>query len=410
MAGYLERMIDRLLRDLLSDLPAVVIVGPRASGKTTTASRYAATIVRLDRPDEAAAFRADPDAALRGLHEPVLLDEWQMVPEALGAVKRAVDDDPRPGRFLLTGSVRAELDVPTWPGTGRLVRVPLYGMTVREQLGRLETAPLVDRLARGDDLLVPPDPPDLRGYVELALRGGFPEAALALSEPARLRWLESYVDQLLTRDVLHLAARRDQSRLRRFFEAYALGSAGVVEEKTLFEAAGINRKTALAYERLLTDLLVVEAIPAWTSNRLKRLVLMPKRYLVDPALGAGVLRLDANGVLRDAGLLGRILDTFVMAQIRSEIAVAETRPRLYHLRDHHGRHEIDVLAELAGGDVVAIEVKAGIAVGHEDVRHLRWLASRLEDRFRGGVVLYTGRRTYELGERTFAAPISTLWT
>jgi len=125
MTRYKERAADRLIHELLLELPALLVVGPRATGKTTTASRHAATTIQLDRPGEAAAFRADPDAALRGLEEPVLLDEWQAAPEVLGAVKRAVDADPRPGRFLLTGSVRADLDAPTWPGTGRLVRVPL---------------------------------------------------------------------------------------------------------------------------------------------------------------------------------------------------------------------------------------------------------------------------------------------
>lgn len=108
MAEYHPRSADRLIGDLLGELPALLIVGPRACGKTTTASRHAATIVRLDRPAEAVAFRADPDAALRGLDEPVLLDEWQAAPEVLGAVKRAVDTDPRPGRYILTGSVRAD--------------------------------------------------------------------------------------------------------------------------------------------------------------------------------------------------------------------------------------------------------------------------------------------------------------
>jgi len=104
-------------------LPAVLLVGPRATGKATTARRLSASVVRLDRPAEAAAFSADPDAALSRLTEPVLLDEWQAVPDVLGAVERAVDDDPRPARFLLTGSVRADLDAATWPGTGRLVRL-----------------------------------------------------------------------------------------------------------------------------------------------------------------------------------------------------------------------------------------------------------------------------------------------
>src|SRR5256885_4001 len=98
---YVSRLVDVRLRELFAQLPAVLITGPRATGKTTTARALAATFVRLDREAEATVFRADPDAALRGLPEPVLLDEWQVVPGILGAVKRAVDDDPRPGRFLL---------------------------------------------------------------------------------------------------------------------------------------------------------------------------------------------------------------------------------------------------------------------------------------------------------------------
>ena len=116
---YLPRLVDSVLGELVVGLPAVLLVGPRASGKTTTARRHARSVIRLDRPAEAAVVAVDPDVALAGLEEPVLIDEWQVVPDVLGAVKRAVDDDPRPGRFLLTGSVRAELAASGWPATGR---------------------------------------------------------------------------------------------------------------------------------------------------------------------------------------------------------------------------------------------------------------------------------------------------
>ena len=121
-------MVDDLIERLLPELPALFLVGPRATGKTTTAARYARTIVRLDREAEAVAFRADPDAAMRGLQEPILFDEWQLVPGVLAAIKRAVDAQPSPGRFLVTGSVRGDLEGELWPGTGRLTRVPIFGM------------------------------------------------------------------------------------------------------------------------------------------------------------------------------------------------------------------------------------------------------------------------------------------
>jgi uncharacterized protein len=328
----------------------------------------------------------------------------------LGAVKRAVDADPRPGRFLLTGSVRAELENAVWPGTGRLVRVAMYPMTVGEALGRTGAPTFFDRLAEGAELTAAADPPDLRGYVELALRGGFPDPALRLSGQPRQAWLESYVEDLLTHDIEAAEeGRRDSRRLRRYFEAYALSSAGATDRKTIYEAAEVNKATAAAYEGLLESLLVAEAVPAWRSNRLKRLVHQPKRYLVDPALIAAALRVDVAGAMRDGGLLGRVLDTFVAAQLRAELAVSASRPRLHHLRTAQGRHEVDLLGELAGGRLVGIEVKAGASASARDARHLAWLREELGERFAAGVVLHTGPRVYGLGERIVAAPICALW-
>lgn len=408
MANYCPRLVDPLIDALHAELPALLLVGPRAVGKTSTAERHAATTVRLDRVAEAAAFRADPDAALRDLEEPILLDEWQAVPAVLGAVKRAIDAESRPGRFLLTGSVRADLDADTWAGTGRVLRIAMYPLTVAEQLGQT-MRPFIGRLVAGDELVAGTDTPDLRGYVDLALRGGFPDATLNLSDKARRRWLASYVDQLVTRDALTIEPGRDPARLGRYLEAYALNAAGLVEDKTLYDAAGINRKTALAYDRLLQNLLVVDELPPWSSNRLKRLVRSPKRHLIDPSLLVGVLGLDTAAVMRDGDLLGRVLDTFVTAQIRAEVTLADTPTRLYHLRQEQGRHEIDLIIEIGGQRVIGIEIKATSAPTAKDARHLEWLRDQVGDRFITGVILHTGPTTYKLGERLTAAPISTLW-
>jgi uncharacterized protein len=409
---YIPRLADSRLEELFSELPALLMTGPRAAGKTTTARRHASTVVRLDSEVEAAAFRADPDVALRALAPPVLLDEWQAVPGVLGAVKRAVDEEAGAGRFLLTGSVRADLDVQTWPGTGRLVRVQLHGLTVREMTGRLVGEPFLDKLARADIEVfsLPGDPPDLLGYVELALRGGFPEAALHLAGTSRRAWLDGYLEQLLTRDIgaLH-GGRRDPRLLRRYFEALSLSSAGLAASKTLYEAAGIDRKTASAYDGLLTNLFVLETIPAWMSNRLSRLIKTGKRYLIDPSLIAAALRLDHTAVLRDGDLLGRVLDTFVLAQIRPEVQLSPSQPRLYHLRSRDDGHEIDLIAELPANDVLAIEIKATAAPTASDAKHLIWMRDRLGDRFLCGAVLHTGPRSFQLAKRILALPICALW-
>ncbi|HEY7201451.1 MAG TPA: DUF4143 domain-containing protein, partial [Candidatus Dormibacteraeota bacterium] len=241
------------------------------------------------------------------------------------------------------------------------------------------------------------------------LQGGFPDAALRPEPDLRQAWLDSYLEQLLTRDAESLVGLRDPTRLRRYFEVLALNSAGLPNARSLFDSAGLDRKTAIAYDQLLTNLLVLETLPAWTSNRLRRLVKTANRYLVDPALIGSALGLDETAVLRDGELLGRLIDTFVASQIRPELSLGRRRPRLYHLREKDGRREIDLVAELAAGDVVAIEVKATAAPGPDDARHLAWLRDTLDDRFLAGAVLHTGPRKYRLGERIHALPICTLW-
>jgi predicted AAA+ superfamily ATPase len=409
----MPRLVDLRLDALAPQLPAVMVTGARAAGKTTTLERRAATVVRLDVAAQAAAFEADPDAALRGLPEPVLLDEWQAVPGVLGAVRRAVEADPSGNRFLLSGSVHAELDHGVWAATGRIVRLSMYGMTLREQAGRIERASFWDRVAGGDQLSAAADTPDLRGYVELALRGGFPAAALRLTGVAHQAWMDSYLENLLTRDVPAAAGettrRRDPVRLRRYFESCAVNSTGDAEHKSIYESAGINRMTALDYDDLLTRLYVIDALPAWETNRLKRLTRAAKRYVVEPALVAAALRLDVAGVLADGNVLGRLLDTFVTAQLRPELTVSGSRPRLHHLRTQSAREEVDVVAELGGGRVIGVEVKADAAPGRRAARHLVWLRDRLGDRFVAGVVLHTGPRVFALDERIVAAPISSIW-
>ena len=408
---YTPRLVDHTLRELFAQLPALLITGPRATGKTTSAERHAETIVRLDREAEAGPFRDDPDAALRSLSAPILLDEWQAVPEVLGAVKRAVNEGSGPSRFLLTGSVRAQLDTQTWPGTGRLVHLRMWGLTVGELMRVPRREPFLQRLARGDLAAfdTPAETPDLRGYVDLALRGGYPEPALGLRGVARQAWLESYLSQLLTRDAESLKGLRDPGLLRNYFHALAVNSAGLATEKTLYDAAGIGRATAVSYERLLANLFVLDLLPAWSNNRLSRLIKAHKRYITDSALMAVSLAVDELGVMRDGRVLGQLIETFVLAQIRPEAELSTYRPHLYHAREKNGRHEIDLLAERSAGEIVAIEIKTTAAPGRSDARHLEWLRDRLGERFRAGAVLHTGPRPFRLGERIYALPICTLW-
>lgn len=411
VTSYVPRLIDRELADLLGEFAAVMVVGPRASGKTTSASRVSRTIVRLDRELEAVPVAADPDTVLAELEAPILLDEWQLVPSVLPAVKRQVDLDTTAGRFLLTGSVRADLLEPTWAATGRVVTLAQWGLTERELRRRIDLSPLIEELfdGAGATLASPAEPPNLKDYVELALRGTFPDVARRAGERSRRIWWDGYIHQLITRDASLADEHRDPAKLRRYLTALAANNAGVVEHKTLYDAAGVNRRTADAYDALFELLFALDRVPAWHNNRLNRITRTDKRYLVDPAMAASMLGLDLRSVLRNGDILGRLLDGFVLSQLRPEAAIAASRPRFHHLRLDGGSREIDLLAEARNGQVVAIECKATASPGQRDARHLAWLRDRIGDQFSAGVVFHTGPRVVQLGDRLHALPIASIW-
>jgi predicted AAA+ superfamily ATPase len=411
VSSYVPRLLDQELSEVLAVHPAVLVVGPRACGKTTTTRRVCRSVLRLDVPAQAAVVRADPDIALRGLDEPILIDEWQLVPDVLGAVKRAVDDDPRPGRFVLTGSSQADLSTAGWPATGRIVRLTMYPLVGRERHGDPTSTSLVDRIiTSGAEAFEGPSSGwDLHGYVAEALASGWPEALRVPGERARDRWLTSYVDHLVTREAPSLGVARDPARMRKYLQVVAANTAGVPTHKLLYDAAGIGRLPAAGYDDLLDTLMITDRIPAWAGNRMDRAIRLPKRYLIDPGLLVPLLRIDQRRVLRDGDLLGRLLDTFVAAQLRAECAVSVVGADLFHLRDANGRHEIDLLIEARDGHVIAVEVKATAAPSLADARHLEWLRERLGSTFAAGLVVHTGPRAFRLAERIIAVPIGSLW-
>ena len=412
MGTYVHRLLDSELREVVASHPAVLVVGPRACGKTTTTRRHCRSLLRLDVPSQAAVVRADPDAALRRLDEPILIDEWQLVPEILGAVKRAVDDDPHPGRFVLTGSSQADLTASGWPATGRVVRLTMYPLVGRERHGDPTLPSLVDRILNdGADALGGGAPGwDLHDYVGEALTSGWPEALRAPGERSRDRWLTGYIDHLVTREAPSLGIARDPIRMRKYLQVIAANTAGVPNHKLLYDAADIDRMTAVCYDNLLETLMITHRVPSWAGNRMDRAVRLPKRYLIDPGLLGPLLRIDRRRVFRDGDLLGRILDTLVAAQLRAECALSIIGADMFHLRDANGRHEIDLLIEARDGRVIAVEVKATAAPSPADARHLEWLHERLGSRLAAGLLVHTGPQAFRLTERVLAVPIGSLWT
>ena len=391
----------------------MLVTGPRAVGKTTTSQRLAASTLHLDRPEDRSIVLDDPDAAISVGPFPLLLDEWQHTPEVLGAVKRAVDSDRRPDRYIITGSARNDLIAGLWPGTGRFLDIQLWPLTGRERFGDAAAPSLFDRWDGPARFRVPSSPPDILGYLKIALAGGFPGVVEASDADRRARWMRSYVQVASTRDLGEFDSGsgrpRSPERMRRFMQAYALHTAGVVADTALAEAARLDRKTAARYHEILSVLRLAADVPAWRSNRLKRLTSTPKRYFADSGLAAWLAGVDFDAAWRDPDARGRLIDTYVAGQLRVEAEASSHPVYLHHLRSQRGEHEIDLIAEF-GFKVAAFEVKTGSAPTLNDARHIIWLRDQLPpERFAGGVVFHTGRHRRRLADGVEAVPIAGLW-
>lgn len=407
--NYLRRFVDDFLDETMPHLPAFMITGPRASGKTTTALERAASVVRLDEPAVADIFRDELDRYLTRLDAPILIDEWQYVPESLGAVKRAVDTDTGSGRFLITGSVRARHMQNTWPGTGRFTPVKMYGLTQAERTGHLDAVSFIDHIFAGD---LPnktfDSAPSTRDYLNLAAQGGFPESAVL--PPALLsRWHEGYIDELITRDVAELAEIKQPRQMLDVLKAAALNTAGLPQTTTLMEASGASRYVAEKYLSLLEELFIIDQVPAWQKNRLTRMVKTPKLHMVDTGLAMWLTETSPEAVEFDSGLRGRILESFVLAQLRPLMALSSQSVRALHFRDTNGDREIDLILESRGGVTVGIEVKASRRVSRRDARHLEWFRDRMGTSFKAGVIFHTGDYAGEIAERIWLLPICAIW-
>ena len=221
--------------------------------------------------------------------------------------------------------------------------------------------------------------------------------------------MSSYLDQMVTHDATDLLARGDAQKMRAYFDTLSLNTAGSPNDLTLYAVAGINSKAAARYDGVFEDLSIAEKVPPRFSNRIERIEKAKKRYVLDPGLAASAGNLDAASVMGDHDLLGRMLDTFILAQLRPEVAFSDPPVRIHHLRTNAGRQEVDILAELSGNRVIGLEVTASAAVDRSDAKHLVWLRNELGPKFVPGAVMHTGPDIFEVSERVFAVPISSIW-
>lgn len=392
--GYLPRILDARLVEAMASAPVVLLDGPRGVGKTTTAARVSRTVVML--PRDMDQLHYDPEAYLRQLEPPVLLDEWQLAGlELLWAIKRIVDADPSPGRFILAGSVEPAAHGPTYPLTGRAVRLVMRPMTAAELNGTGDLSSPLSALLAGQAPALGSGA-DEQFTIDQVSTSGFP-AARAMPEPAV--FLEAYASLVAQRAG---EEGRDASRLLRTLRVLATLTGQAVPDQRIWEAADVNKVTLKAYDDLLERVHLSVPLPAFESNRLKRLTSYPKRFLADTAMALTLAGLDVTQLASDPRLAGRYLESYVVQQLRPHVDMA--RAHLMHLRSSAGENEVDAVVETRHG-VVGVEIKLARRVRSEDAKPLAWLRDSLGERFLQGVVFHTGTDVYSVSDRVYAVPL-----
>ena len=419
---YVERVVDAELDMLLDGLPAICIEGPRAVGKTRTALRRARTVHDLDDPETLALALAEPSRLVRG-PEPILIDEWQRYPPSWDLVRRAVDDDTRPGRFLLTGSTGPDVP-PTHSGAGRIVTLRMRPLSLFERRLQAPTVSL-ERMLSGDRPAVGGQTDiTLDDYIAETVAGGLPGWRSADTR-TRQAALDGYLQHAVDHDVALMGYRaRRPGVMRRWLTAYAAATATTATYETIRDAATGGegdkpaKSTTIAYRDLLEAMWLVDPVHAWwpVGNPLGRLKQSPKHHLADPALACRLLSVGADDlraahpeaavdVPRTQPLLGALFESLVALDVR--VHAQKAGATVGHLRTWNGDREVDLIVS-AGRRLLAIEVKLAAVPDRRDTRHLRWFLDRAAGDPADAMIITTGRHATRAPHGSAVVPAALL--
>lgn len=419
---YSPRIVDEELDELFLDLPALALDGAKAVGKTTTALQRVESIVNLDSKATRVPIEADPSQVLR-LKRPVLIDEWQRVPEVWDVIRHSVDRDSSGRQFLLAGSASPIVGAPEHSGAGRIGRLRMRPMTLSERGLEHPTVSLRELLIGHQVGLEGTSGLRLGEYVEQITSSGFP-AIRELSGRANRFQLDSYLRNVVDKDVPEqgVSVRRPEAMMA-WLRAYASATSSTASYSQILDAATPGqgekpaRSTALAYREVLSSLWLLDPVPAWSAsgNVMTRLGQAPKHHLADPALAVRLLGLSVNSLLdgeglpldpRTGSLLGALFESLVTLCVRVPAQVAEAE--VAHLRTRNGDHEVDLIVARPDGKVLAIEVKLSATIGDRDVRHLHWLREQIGNRLLDAIVINTGPYAYRREDGIGVVPLALL--
>ncbi|RLL55667.1 ATP-binding protein [Mariprofundus sp. EBB-1] len=404
------RLLEQRLEEALDDTPVVLIHGPRQCGKTTLAKKIGQqrgyTYLSFDDVSLVAAAKADPIGFVDRLADKVILDEVQHVPELFSSMKYAVDRKRIAGRFLLTGSANVLL-LPMLSDSlaGRIDIIHLHALSRCE----IENSGngLLEQLFNGAFELGTLEKlgPDLAKYI---VEGGFPEPLQRVTARRKIQWYQNYIDTLVQRDIRDLARISNLESIPKILQLAANQSAQLLNMSEIASPFQMSRQTVNSYFTLLQNIFLVDLLPAWHSNRGKRLIKTAKVHMSDTGLASALLGLSMEQLNRDRTMLGHLLESFIYNELRRQASWNDSDIKFYHYRDKD-QIEVDIVMEQYGGGMVAVEVKAAATVTEKDFKGLRKLQLMVGSNWKMGVLFFDGEFPLSFGDGLMAIPISGLW-
>ena len=403
------RFAKKRVEGALSDTRVVFISGPRQAGKTTLANEIATNKFPFFTLDVATVRRSaidDPVGFIRGL-DCAVIDEIQRAPELLLEIKNAVDQDNRPGRFLITGSANI-MTIPkvTESLAGRIEIIHLLPLSQAEILGSkpdfIDRAfdakkPIFDHLIIGANL------------IETVLSGGYPEAVKRKNWARKQDWYHSYLDSIIHRDIRDIAQIEQIGMMHRLMAVLAEHSGKLLNYSSIGAPLHLNHVTTRKYVHILESLFLIKSTPPWFSRRLKRATKSPKLHFLDTGLLAAMQSISTDKIMKNKAKFGPILESFVLSELCKLNLLSEQRCSFFHFRDKE-KNEVDIILENNQGEIIGIEVKASATVNSSDFTGLKKLAEAAGKKFIQGLVLYDHDQLVPFAENMFAAPISCLWS
>lgn len=404
------RHIAEILDKALARSRVVLLNGARQVGKTTMVMKLLKnktyTYITFDDEITYLAAKSNVSGFVGSLPKPVIIDEVQRIPEIFLAIKQDVDVHPEPGRFLITGSANPLL-LPRLGDSlaGRMEVIDLMPLSMGELTGIKES--FIDSIFNQQ---IPTPAASLITKEDLykkMITGGYPTVQ-GLDEEGRDAWMRNYINLLLQRDIRDLMQLEKITEIPNLFRIIANRASNLLNVAEVARDIKLETKTVHRYLALFETIFLMHLQLPWTTNIAQRFIKSPKVYLVDSGLLAYLLDINLEKALANPTGIGKIIENFVVGELRKQATWSKKYINLYHCRTTNGI-EVDIILEDRSGNLVGIEIKSSEKITPDDFKGLKFLREKMRGKFLMGIVFYTGQRIVPFDTHMYGLPISTLW-